>query len=90
MHHVFTLLIAFFIVACIYEGVKIFNEDNYGHYPFKLSHALLTPLFAVVAYTSVLTISKMVIPVNFSSGIFILCAMIPAIGRKFCHIGNHL
>ena len=76
MRRNFTLFIAFFVVACIYEGVKILNEGYYNRYSFKLSHALLTPLFAIVAYPVILIISRTIVPASFNSNIFLLCAMI--------------
>lgn len=76
MHRVFTLLTAFFIAACIYEGIKLFNEDNYNHYSFRLSHTLLTPLFSVVTYVTIVVLSRLIIPYNFNSDIFFLGILI--------------
>ena len=83
MQRVFTLLIAFFIVACIYEGAKIFNENNYDHYTFKLSNTFLIPFFAVLAYVTFIVVSMIIVPVNFNSGAFLLCVTIPAIVAHF-------
>ena len=87
MHRVFILLLAFYIVACFYEGAKVFNEGDYRHYPFTLSHALLTPLFAVIAYVSVVIISRVIIPAKLRIDIFVTCIMIPAVIANFLAVG---
>lgn len=83
MYRPFTLLIALFLVACVYEGVKIFNEIGYDHYYFRLSLSLLTPLFALTSYATVVIISKILVPASFGSDTFLICVMITSAAASF-------
>ena len=84
MHRVFTFVVVIFLVACIYEGTRLLSGNNYHCYLDKLPRALFTPLFTVLAYVTIVVMSRVLIPTNFNSTILALCVAIPALAVNFC------
>ena len=87
MQRALLFVVVSFIIACAYEGTKVFTEGGFSQYPLKLSRPILLIPFTFAAYLTLIVSFGSIVSTKIAGTICLFCACVTEVLGSFVLLG---